>query len=298
LEFNDLEIIDSKHSILQHSGLPWVSSALLQIALRLCAAAIPRLASLSMPKHLYILTGGSRGMGLAIAHQLLHAEHELICISRHANEGLAAAARQAEATLSQWTEDLSDGLAASERLGRWLKQQDPALWQSATLINNAGTIPPIVPLSQAHPQDLAQGLRVGLEAPMQLCARFLGSTEAWGVPRKVLNISSGLGRKAMASQAAYCAAKAGMDHFTRCLALEEALKPQGAQVCALAPGVIDTDMQVQLRSASSSAFPDQPRFTQLQEKGLLTSPQEAARQVLAYLHGPDFGREATGDVRD
>ncbi len=251
-----------------------------------------------MRKHLYILTGGSRGMGLAIAQQLLQAEHDLLCISRHANEGLASAANKAGATLSQWTQDLSDGLAASERLGHWLQQQDPAQWASATLINNAGTIPPIAPLSHAHPQDLAHALRVGLEAPMQLCARFLGATESWGIPRKVLNISSGLGRKAMASQAAYCAAKAGMDHFTRCLALDEALKPHGAQVCSLAPGVIDTDMQVQLRSASHSAFPDQPRFAQLQEKGLLTSPEAAARQVLAYLHRPDFGQEAIGDVRD
>jgi NAD(P)-dependent dehydrogenase (short-subunit alcohol dehydrogenase family) len=251
-----------------------------------------------MQKHLYILTGGSRGMGLAIAHQLLQAGHDLICISRHANENLAVAAQKAEASLSQWTQDLSDGQAASERLGRWLQQQDPAQWCSATLINNAGVIPPIGPLSQAHPQDLAQALRVGLEAPMQLCARFLGATEPWSLPRKVLNISSGLGRKAMASQAAYCAAKAGVDHFTRCLAMDEALKPNGAKVCALAPGVIDTDMQVQLRSASHAAFPDQPRFAQLQEKGLLTSAEEAARQVLAFLHRPDFGQNPVGDVRD
>jgi NAD(P)-dependent dehydrogenase (short-subunit alcohol dehydrogenase family) len=251
-----------------------------------------------MKKHLYILTGGSRGMGLAIVHQLLQAGHELICISRHANESLAAAAKKAEVSLSQWTQDLSDGQAASERLGHWLEQQDPAQWCSATLINNAGTIPPIAPLSQAHPQDLAQALRVGLEAPMQLCARFLGATEPWGLPRKVLNISSGLGRRAMASQAAYCAAKAGMDHFTRCLAMDEALKPKGAKVCSLAPGVIDTDMQVQLRSASHAAFPDQPRFAQLQEQGLLTSAEDAARQVLAFLHRPDFGQNPVGDVRD
>ena len=251
-----------------------------------------------MQKHLYILTGGSRGMGLAIAQRLLHPDHALICVSRQANDTLAAQAKQAEAALSQWTQDLSDGASASERLGHWLQQQGPAPWRSATLINNAGAIPPIAPLSQAHPQDLAQTLRVGLEAPMQLCSQFLGATEHWPLPRKVLNISSGLGRKAMASQAAYCAAKAGMDHFTRCLALDEALKPHGAKVCSLAPGVIDTDMQVQLRSAPSSAFPDQARFVQLQEKGLLTSPQEAARQVLGFLNRPDFGQDPIGDVRD
>jgi benzil reductase ((S)-benzoin forming) len=115
----------------------------------------------------------------------------------------------------------------------------------ATLINNAGVIPRIGPLQDADAADLAHALRVGLEAPMQLTAAFLHATQSWPGARKVLNISSGLGRRPMASQSAYCAAKAGMDHFTRCLALEEAAKPHGAKVCSLAPGVIDTDMQVQ-----------------------------------------------------
>ena len=102
----------------------------------------------------------------------------------------------------------------------------------------------------------------------------------------------------MASQAPYCAAKAGLDHFTRCLALEEALKPQGAQVCSLAPGVIDTDMQIQLRGANAADFPDQQGFIDLQRKGQLASPADAAARVLAYLARPDFGSHPVADVRD
>jgi NAD(P)-dependent dehydrogenase (short-subunit alcohol dehydrogenase family) len=251
-----------------------------------------------MQKHLYILTGASRGMGLAIAEQLLKPGNSLLCMSRHTHDALANTAQNAKLPLVQWAQDLSDGLAASERLRQWLEGQDAAEIGSATLINNAGMIPQIGPLSQVAPQALAQALRVGLEAPMQLCAAFLGATESWGVPRRVLNISSGLGRRAMASQAGYCAAKAGMDHFTRCLALEEALKPQGAKVCSLAPGVIDTDMQVQLRGASREAFPDQGNFVQLKDKGMLTSPAQAASLVLAYLAKPDFGQNPVADVRD
>ena len=123
---------------------------------------------------------------------------------------------------------------------------------------------------------------------MQLCAAFLSATRDRPGTRRVLNISSGLGRRAMASQAAYGAAKAGMDHFTRCLALEEARLPQGARVCSLAPGVIDTDMQVQLRGADAAAFPDRDSFEQLKRGGALSSPADAARRVLAYLARPDF----------
>ena len=133
---------------------------------------------------------------------------------------------------------------------------------------------------------------------MLLTAAFLKATQAWNLPRKVLNISSGLGRRAMASQSAYCAAKAGMDHFTRCLALDEARHPQGAKVCSLAPGVIDTDMQIQLRGADIAEFPDQNNFLNLKLKNQLTSPAEAAKQVLGYLARPDFGSNPVADVRD
>jgi NAD(P)-dependent dehydrogenase (short-subunit alcohol dehydrogenase family) len=249
-------------------------------------------------KHLYILTGASRGMGLAMAQQLLSANNLLLCISRHANPDLAAQATQAGCALTQWSMDLAQATQAAQALTEWLQARTADEFASATLINNAGLIPALSALSQSDPLALSQALRVGLEAPMLLCASFLGATSSWTQPRKVLNISSGLGRRAMASQAAYCAAKAGMDHFTRCLALDEALQAHGAQVCSLAPGVIDTDMQLQLRQASDAAFPDQRSFIALKQQGQLLSPQAAASRVLAYLARNDFGQHAVADVRE
>ena len=237
-------------------------------------------------------------MGLAMAQQLLRPGHALVCISRHRNPDLADMATRASATLEQWEQDLSHGEQAAHTLRSWLTAQGPTAFASATLINNAGVIPRIAPLSASDPADLANALRVGLEAPMLLTAAFLGATEGWNLPRKVLNISSGLGRRAMASQAAYCAAKAGMDHFTRCVALDEAVKPHGAKVCSLAPGVIDTDMQVQLRGADPTAFPDRQNFANLKTGGQLSSPTEAATRVLAWLERADFGTNPVADVRD
>jgi NAD(P)-dependent dehydrogenase (short-subunit alcohol dehydrogenase family) len=246
---------------------------------------------------LTILTGASRGMGLAMAEQLIAPGSTLLCISRNSHAGLTERASAQGCTLTQWTEDLSHGADVSRRLGLWLAEQAGHAYSQVCLINNAGVIPRIAPLSQADADDLAMALRVGLEAPMQLCAAFLQATEGWTAPRKVLNISSGLGRRAMASQAGYCAAKAGMDHFTRCLALDEAMKPQGARVCSLAPGVIDTDMQLKLRSADDALFPDRSGFAGLHAQGQLTSADEAARRVLAYLDKPDFGSLPVADVR-
>ena len=257
-----------------------------------------RVVEVIMTQHLYILTGGSRGMGLAMAEQLLSADHFLLCLSRHPNKKLATHTLATGGLLEQWSLDLEHSTAAASKLTKWLGSCQTNAWASATLINNAGVIPRIAPLSASDPADLARALRVGLEAPLLLTAAFLGATENWKIPRKVLNISSGLGRRAMASQAGYCATKAGLDHFTRCLALDEALKPQGAKVCSLAPGVIDTAMQQQLRGADAAEFPDRQSFVDLKENAQLKSPADAARRVLAYLARPDFGNNPIGDVRD
>lgn len=248
-------------------------------------------------RHLTIITGSSRGMGLAMAQQLLAAGHDLLCIARKPNDTLADLAAANGRKCEQWQQDLGRAELAAARLGTWLAEQDPDGLASATLINNAGMIPSIAPVQDVPAAGLVEAMRVGLEAPMLLTGSFLAGTQEWKAQRKVLNISSGLGRRAMASQSAYCAAKAGMDHFTRCVALEQALEANGAKVCSLAPGVIDTDMQVHLRGADPASFPDVGTFQGLKDKGVLTSPEDAARMVLAFLARPDFGAEPVADVR-
>jgi benzil reductase ((S)-benzoin forming) len=250
-----------------------------------------------MNTHLYIITGASRGMGLALAQQLLLPGNSLLCISRQANASLATLATSQGTPLTQWQADLNDAAPVADQLNNWLSQQ-PLAYDRATLVNNAGVIPHIAPLSDVPSEQIQLALRVGIEAPMLLTAAFLQATAHWRIPKKVLNISSGLGRRAMASQAGYCAAKAAMDHFTRCVALEEAAKPHGAKICSLAPGVIDTDMQVQLRSASDTAFPDKAAFIGMKDNGSLTSPFEAAGRLIAYLSRSDFGSNPVADVRD
>jgi len=69
-------------------------------------------------------------------------------------------------------------------------------------------------------------------------------------------------------------------------------------VVSLAPGVIDTDMQSQLRNADPKRFGEQARFAALKSSGLLDSPSQAAAKVLGYLQRADFGQQPIGDVRD
>jgi NAD(P)-dependent dehydrogenase (short-subunit alcohol dehydrogenase family) len=250
-----------------------------------------------MTMALYILSGASRGLGRALASRLLEPDNLLLTLSRQPDETLAAEAKGAGTQLEQWAVDLAHAGEVAARLEAWLHGEDATRSAQATLINNAGIIGRVGPLDATDADTLAAVLRINLEAPLLLTAAFLRATRDWPVRRRVLNISSGAGRRPIAGWTAYCAAKAGLDHATRVLALDEVHQPNPARVCSLAPGVIDTDMQRELRAADGAGFPDQAQFVQLKQSGNLTSPGAAAERVLAFLARPDFGTEPVADVR-
>jgi benzil reductase ((S)-benzoin forming) len=72
----------------------------------------------------------------------------------------------------------------------------------------------------------------------------------------------------------------------------------GAKLCSLAPGIIDTDMQTHLRNTDPEDFPARATFVDYKEGGHLLSPEAAAKRVLAYLAREDFGVNPVADVRD
>lgn len=246
--------------------------------------------------NLFILTGASRGLGRALAEQLLAPGNFLLTISREPDHGLDALARDKGARLEQWARDLGHGIGVAEQLELWLLKQPP--FDSATLINNAGLLGKVGPIDTADAETHATALRVGLEAPLLLTSAFLRATQAWPGKRRVLNISSGAGRRAIAGWTTYCAAKAGLDHLSRVVAEDEARRPNGARIVSLAPGVIDTDMQAELRAADSSGFPEQQKFKDMKTAGQLSGAQDAAARVLTYLVRADFGANPVADVRD
>ena len=98
----------------------------------------------------------------------------------------------------------------------------------------------------------------------------------------------------MAGSAAYCAVKAGLDHLSRALALEA----PDVGVVSLAPGVIDTDMQVQLRGADPARFPEQTRFQGLKDGGQLQTAEGTALAIIQFLGRQDFGKTIVADIRD
>jgi NAD(P)-dependent dehydrogenase (short-subunit alcohol dehydrogenase family) len=245
---------------------------------------------------LVILTGASRGLGQGVAAHYLAEGAFVLGLSRH-----HAGELEPSDTFEQWPVDLSDPLPAAARLAAWLAEfaarAGGEVPVKLRLIHNAAMLSEPANIAESDPANLAQSLRIGLEAPVALTAVVLRATAAWPSDRRVLFVSSGLGRRAMAGSAAYCAQKAGLDHFARALALEEQARPNGARVASVAPGIIDTDMQKQLRRADPQRFPERAQFDELHRSGSLSSPAAAAARLIALLEREDYGANPVTDVR-
>jgi NAD(P)-dependent dehydrogenase (short-subunit alcohol dehydrogenase family) len=248
---------------------------------------------------LVILTGASRGLGQAMAAQYLADGAFVLGLSRRESNALKPSGTGG---LEQWPADLADALPVAERLGAWLgdfeRRAGGRLPPRVRVIHNAAMISEPGDVAASAPDDLARSLRIGLEAPVALTAAFLRATGHWAASdRRVLFVSSGLGRRPMAGAAAYCAQKAGLDHFARALALEEGARPHGARVASVAPGIIDTDMQKQLRGADPGRFAAQGTFAGFHSSGTLDSPATAAARMIALLERADYGADPVADVR-
>ncbi|MGN6527700.1 MAG: SDR family NAD(P)-dependent oxidoreductase [Burkholderiaceae bacterium] len=243
-----------------------------------------------------IVTGASRGLGHAIAAGFLARGAHVLGIARQPADDLLGAPT---ARLEQWPADLADPLPVAARLAGWLGELAPSQPVQVRLIHNAALLTEPGNVGEGDPAEQARSVRVGLEAPIALTTAFLRATAGWSfADRRVLFVSSGLGRRPMAGSATYCAQKAGLDHFARALALEEGARPHGARVASVAPGIIDTDMQRQLRGADAGRFPERATFDEWHRTGALASPTAAAQRLLALLEREDFGSKPVTDVRE
>ncbi|TGV06674.1 SDR family NAD(P)-dependent oxidoreductase [Alcaligenaceae bacterium 429] len=241
-----------------------------------------------------IITGTSKGLGAAMAQQVLDANTTLFAIARRDNPSLAALADQQGATLHALQADLSsaEGVQATQE---WLQHALPRTAQHYWLINNAGTVEPIAQANQLNDAMAIQhALQLNVGSAIALCATLLAATDASAAERRILNISSGAGRRSVAGWGVYGATKAALDFYTQTLAMENHPRLRCA---SLAPGVIDSPMQSVIRQQKVSDFPDLQRFLNLHAEQQLSSPEETAAHILRHMGSDLFGSTLLDDIR-
>lgn len=238
-----------------------------------------------------ILTGHTRGLGAAIARELLSRGMSVLGLARKKNEELA---RDFPDLLEQVEIDLADTAALLYWLASGRLQQYCERCSSVLLINNAGIVQPVGSLDMQNAALVARAISLNVAAPLTLSAA-MAQASCDASDRRILHVSSGAGRSAYPAWSIYCAGKAALDHHARSIALD---KTAGLRICSLAPGVIDTDMQAEIRATSLEQFPLRPRFDELKRSGQLVSPAHCAKQIVDYLLSERFGSDPVADLRD
>lgn len=237
-----------------------------------------------------ILTGHSRGLGAAFAAELLGRGIPLLGIARQSNPALAAAY---PGLLSEASLDLAD----ADALRAWLDTSQLADFLSGNggpllLINNAGVLGPMAALDAQDPSEIAAAITINVSAPLLLSAA-LARRHAGEL--RIMHVSSGAARNPYPGWSIYGASKAALDHHARCVAADGRAN---LRICALAPGVIDTDMQTRIRATAEEDFPLKDKFVALKAEGRLSTPQNAARVAVDYLLSEKFGSQPVADLRE
>ncbi|WP_434219595.1 SDR family NAD(P)-dependent oxidoreductase [Amycolatopsis nalaikhensis] len=231
-----------------------------------------------------LITGGSEGIGFAIADAFARAGADLVLVARDAGKLAAAATglRRHGVEVSTVAADLADPGAVAGHLGHL---------RADILVNNAG-VTHLKTLADTTDADFDAMVRVNLGVPFQLTRLLLPSLTAAG--GSVVNISSYWGRKMVEGRPAsmYSATRGALDAFTKALASE--LGPAGVRVNAIVPGSVRTPAFEHrrahglrgVRPARLPDGPDRPAGRRRRGRALPGVPGE----FVGDGHGPDRRR--------
>ena len=224
---------------------------------------------------LAIVTGGSRGIGAAIAEKLAAEGHDVVINCASSVDKAEAVAEKCRAhgvtaVPMQW--DVSDHAACEKALAE-IKEK---LGVPYILVNNAGITRDglMVRMKEEQFDDVIRINLKGAYNMLQLCGAMMMCAKKG----RIINISSISGMVGNFGQINYCAAKAGLLGMTKTAAKE--LGPRGITVNAVAPGFIDTDMTANLSDDLKEGAKKQIAL------GRFGKPEEIAG-VVAFLASDD-----------
>ena len=232
-------------------------------------------------KPIVIVTGASRGVGAAVARWLGANEAQLTLVARteYALEKTASAVRDRGGTPLVIAADVSDPSACRDIVEKTIVK-----FEGLTgLVNNAGILPPLETVALSRAEDWHYNTAVNLLGPVYLSMAAIPTLRR--SQGRIINVSSGAAHHVIAAASAYCAAKAGLNQFTRVLAAEE---PELTAI-AVRPGVVDTRMQVMLRDLGPKKMPSEQAdyYLGLKTDGRLEPAEVPARSIAwMVLHAP------------
>ena len=230
-----------------------------------------------MSTPLAIVTGTSRGLGTAVAGELLKRGWRVLGTSR----GEAPADLSAQTGFAHERCDLGDAVRVREVFDGVFARELAAGASRVALINNAAQLD----MKHTGEQDLAeliQSLTVNAAVPTWLMGWALRNTPQ-STPLTLINVSSGAAHGPYPGWSSYCQTKAALLMAGQVLEQElaevPALQGRPVAVVSYAPGVVATQMQARIRASKLESFPRRARFDDLHRDGDLVDASLPAREM-------------------
>lgn len=220
-----------------------------------------------------IITGGSKGIGRGIVDAYLANGTKVFTISRNVNAGLS------KDRVTQIQLDLTETDKIEAELLKVFNLLDKEKVTKLTLINNAGTLGDIAPLEKLNAAIVEQTIKLNTTVPFILSSLFINYFQDWSIRKTIINITSGAALKPYFGWSVYCSSKAAINMLTQTIAVEQAEVKNAVKVLAIAPGVVDTDMQTEIRKSDKSNFKDIERFIALKEDGALNDAETVGKRI-------------------
>ena len=240
----------------------------------------------SMTDTIVWITGGSAGIGLALAETMPLEGARVLDISR---SGGAPGTEHVPADLT----DPSSWAAIEAHLHAQLGTFHGS---RAIFVHCAAAITPVGFAGEVDSAAYRQTVLLNSGSPQVLGHAFLAAVEAAGCAADLVLLTSGAAQTPYEGWSHYCAGKAAVDQWARVVGAEQRRRGQRVRVLAVAPGVVATGMQEQIRATDEADFPAVGRFHELHETGALRDPKDAAQGIWRLL-GSDVESGTVVDLR-
>ena len=227
----------------------------------------------SRQNKLAFVTGVSSGIGEALVNTLLEKNYSVV--------GLGRKSSITHPNFSFYQIDLSD----TSRLENFTFDAYDA--NEIVLVNNAGIIGDIAPVGDLKSNSIKEIITTNVIALQILCNKFIHQFLTKTPHLHIVNISSGAGKRPIDAWATYCSSKVAVDLFSQ--TIQEEMKARNSQnffIHAVAPGIVDTNMQVQIRAASPDKFLASQRFHDIKNNNELSSPVSVAQRLFELIKNP------------
>lgn len=226
-------------------------------------------------KNLYIVTGSSSGIGKEL----------IIALTSNSDNFVIGIARNNQFSAPNY---LFFNIDLNEIIGvKNFIFPDINSYHSVHLINNAGTLGEINTLDKIDLDNLENIITVNYTSAMILATKFIQKYQNEAILKTIINISSGAATSAYASWSNYCASKAALEMFSKCINVEQAALSYPIYSYSIAPGVVDTSMQAYIRDTDIQNFAMKPKFEDLFNDNKLFKAFEVAAKIIDVTINPE-----------